>query len=482
MTSEPRDPPLLDRDLADHPGTLGDLADIFARRQIAVGIDANGSVVFVRPRTLVIDCRNDAERRRRLADAVSAFNAGQFDWTAVARERRRKPSKDGVVPPLDVVAVDLKGVKLGRIGSERRWTLEAVRELRRFLLRVDDSLTSEYCTVMFGCPNVKGNPAGAPAYFAGELAFVADTATVNGRIVMLSTAEPATRPSNMRARLTLSPDRARPRVLVLDTGLSVGTAAVTHPDLRESCRLDWPRLVVGPSSDPDAPPVVDDEDEVDDDSNGTIDFEAGHGTFIAGIVRQICPDADIFNAGVLSSFGDGDVFGVLDALDRVLSAIGPVDVVVMSFGLFFPDDDPGLFGSWLQMLLGDAVGVAAAGNENTCRQYFPAALDEVIAVGGLVAGGKAWFSNFGPWVDACAPAVDVVSTFFEGVVEKLPELPNRRYEGWARWSGTSFSAPKVAALIAQEMYLNGGTAKQAWKRMISHKLYRYPDLGIVFNV
>ena len=36
----------------------------------------------------------------------------------------------------------------------------------------------------------------------------------------------------------------------------------------------------------------------------------------------------------------------------------------------------------------------------------------MIAVGALDAGGRAAFSNFGSWVDACAPGVDVVSTFF----------------------------------------------------------------------
>ena len=67
---------------------------------------------------------------------------------------------------------------------------------------------------------------------------------------------------------------------------------------------------------------------------------------------------------------------------------------------------------------------------------------------------KAWFTNFGGWVDACAPAIDVVSTFFMDFTENIDGVETRRYEGWASWSGTSFSAPKVAAAIAQEMYLN----------------------------
>ena len=106
----------------------------------------------------------------------------------------------------------------------------------------------------------------------------------------------------------------------------------------------------------------------------------------------------------------------------------------------------------------------------------------MVGVGGLAANGRAWFSNFGSWVDACAPAVDVVSTFFNDFSEQLDGESLRHYDGWARWSGTSFAAPKVAALIAQERYLNGGTPREAWQRLTSHQRLRHPDLGTVFNV
>ena len=101
----------------------------------------------------------------------------------------------------------------------------------------------------------------------------------------------------------------------------------------------------------------------------------------------------------------------------------------------------------------------------------------------MASDSQAWFSNFGPWVDACAPGVDVVSTFFDEFDEVLPDRPPREYRGWARWSGTSFSAPKVAAAIAQDMYLHGGTAHEAWARLSrDHRKLRVPDLGVVFNL
>ena len=82
------------------------------------------------------------------------------------------------------------------------------------------------------------------------------------------------------------------------------------------------------------------------------------------------------------------------------------------------------------------------------------------------------------------PAVDVVSTFFTDYddASTRPPASTNEFRGWASWSGTSFAAPKVAGVVAQEMYLNGGTAQQAWKRLSDYHRYRYPDLGIVVNV
>jgi hypothetical protein len=64
------------------------------------------------------------------------------------------------------------------------------------------------------------------------------------------------------------------------------------------------------------------------------------------------------------------------------------------------------------------------------------------------------------------------------------EVVTRHFDGWASWSGTSFAAPKVAALVAQELYLHGApddTADTVWRRMSSYERARYPDLGVIFN-
>ena len=107
----------------------------------------------------------------------------------------------------------------------------------------------------------------------------------------------------------------------------------------------------------------------------------------------------------------------------------------------------------------------------------------MIAVGALGPSGHAWFTNYGPWVDACAPGVDVVSTFFDLTEEA--GYDGEDFNGWACWSGTSFSAPIVAASIAWEWMCreNKGRPGDAAAWVLDRPgHYRYPWLGTVVNI
>ena len=79
-----------------------------------------------------------------------------------------------------------------------------------------------------------------------------------------------------------------------------------------------------------------------------IDPFFGHGTFIAGLIRQNCPDADILSLKVMSPDGiveEADLLTALDYLaDRQLAAQGgqpelAVDVVSLSLGYYHEEPE-----------------------------------------------------------------------------------------------------------------------------------------------
>ncbi|GAC1597198.1 MAG: hypothetical protein NVS3B21_21570 [Acidimicrobiales bacterium] len=256
-----------------------------------------------------------------------------------------------------------------------------------------------------------------------------------------------------------------PRVAVLDTGFAGGNLT---PALLSSVRVQT-------SSDWEGP---------DDDGDGYLDPAAGHGTFIAGLVEQFAPGCNLTVEKVLSTFGDGDEAAIaarIDALDPGL------DLLNLSFGGYAMEQMHVLAAAVRKIRRRGTVVVASAGNDATCRPTFPAALTGVIGVGALGPNGAAPFTNYGPWVRACAPGVDLVSSFFkvfDGSEEGMPGEPDPdKFDSWARWSGTSFAAPMVVAALAREMQATGKSAQEAAATLIdSPWLARVPGLGTVVNL
>ncbi|WLR43043.1 cell wall-binding repeat-containing protein [Bacillus carboniphilus] len=83
--------------------------------------------------------------------------------------------------------------------------------------------------------------------------------------------------------------------------------------------------------------------------------------------------------------------------------------------------------------------IAAAGNESTNRESFPAASNNVLGVGALDnrLNSLANYSNYGSWVSVSAPGTNIFSTYL-----------NNTYRSS---SGTSMSSPFVASLAAMIM-------------------------------
>jgi subtilisin family serine protease len=197
------------------------------------------------------------------------------------------------------------------------------------------------------------------------------------------------------------------------------------------------------------------------------DRQAGHGTFVAGVLLRHAPGATVRHHRSLSSLGLTDDVTVATALRQVherATATGqPLDVVVLTAGCHTPDDRcPPALARQIERHA-ETVLVAAAGNGGTERPFWPAALPSVVAVGATDQdGAPASFTNHGDWVDAMAPGVDVVSSYVRLVPGEEGVAPGTttRVYGAATWSGTSFAAPRVAAEIATALH-EGNSPDQA---------------------
>jgi hypothetical protein len=274
---------------------------------------------------------------------------------------------------------------------------------------------------------------------------------------------------------------AHPRITVIDTGLAEGgqrPPLLTDPNS--------PNRISGASDKPDSA-LTGPGGTVVWPKDGWLDPVAGHGTFIAGLLEQLAPGCSIRVEHALSPLGDASESDVLKKiLDEAALPPGQrPDILSLSFGGTVVAQAPALRSAITVAQLAGIVIVASAGNDGSCEPQYPAAYDGVIAVGALGPDGPTPWTNYGEWVDACAPAVDLVSSFFagfDGPQARVNTVDTDRFEGWATWSGTSFAAPVVVAALAREMVLGKCGAKDAVERVVhAPEALRIRCLGTVVS-
>ncbi|MGM7702788.1 S8 family peptidase [Pseudalkalibacillus sp. Hm43] len=211
------------------------------------------------------------------------------------------------------------------------------------------------------------------------------------------------------------------KIAILDTGVNAA-----HPDLNAKIVLN-----------------------VNFSTSSTSQDLNGHGTHVAGIAAAVTRNAigvaglainpKIMNIKVLDDNGIGffsDIAsGILNATDN--------GAKVINMSLSGPTASATVQNAVVYAANNDVILVAAAGNDNTSAQYYPAAYAQVISVAAVDQNdAKASFSNFGAsWVDVAAPGVDILST--------LPITANSTGQtDYGTLSGTSQSAPFVSGLAA----------------------------------
>lgn len=218
-----------------------------------------------------------------------------------------------------------------------------------------------------------------------------------------------------------------------------------HPDLDENI---WSNSgeIANNGLDDDGNGFVDDVrgwDFQDDDNDPNPEIQPGydnpdyHGTHTAGLVGAImnngrgvvgmAPECKVM--AVRAGEGGTIYYGIQGIL---YAAHNGADVISLSWG------GPGAY-SLEQDIITDAliqgaVIIAAAGNNGTSQEHYPAAYDNVIAVASTDPDdGLSSFSNYGSWISVSAPGQVILSL--------VPD-------GYGTAYGTSMATPLVAGVAA----------------------------------
>jgi len=231
-------------------------------------------------------------------------------------------------------------------------------------------------------------------------------------------------------------------VVVIDSGVNPG-----HEDMGENVKGGYNAVSV---------------------SNINTEDGSGHGTSVAGVIAAIANNgkgiagiggnAKIIPIRVEDSKGKIYQFNIARAL--VYAADRRYRVANLSLGSFYSSvalEKAVNYAAVFKVIL-----VAAAGNEGTDKKSYPAAYNKVLSISAInQLDMLTWFSNRGDWIDFCAPGDRVLSTSANG--------------GYKKVSGTSFSSPICAGVVALLLRVNPNLTYDQVYDILKRSSY---DLGL----
>ncbi|HEU4725781.1 MAG TPA: S8 family peptidase [Candidatus Eisenbacteria bacterium] len=257
-------------------------------------------------------------------------------------------------------------------------------------------------------------------------------------------------------------------IAIMDTGVDVG-----HPDLASQI---WRNAgeIAGNGLDDDGNGLIDDVTGWDfgtDDKDPSPEYTADasgldvgfHGTFCAGVAAAATNNDDgIAGAGwrcrimpLKVSHPDSGLYSAAIAGAFVYAVDEGASVISMSFGGRGDPGVPEFFQALVDMATyANVLCVAAAGNDGVDTLVYPAACENVIAVGATdIDNARASFSNWGPWVDVAAPGSVIWSTICRNYeftpLDQLFYLLFFAWDGvnpYMYGDGTSFACPLTAGV------------------------------------
>jgi len=186
----------------------------------------------------------------------------------------------------------------------------------------------------------------------------------------------------------------------------------------------------------------------------------GHGTAVASMILGntdllpgVAPGSSILSIQVADAAGYSDSFKIAEGILAAVDA--GVDIINISMG---SSGDSAVLRAAIQKAIEAGVMIVApTGNSGLNQVFYPAANEGVVAIGAVDRNGAAMaFSNYGDAVAVAAPGYGLNSAWVD--------------DGAVSVSGTSFSSPIIAGLIAATMTESGGalTANQAWQQILNN--------------